>query len=376
MLMRSTITSEVTGDFMGLFKRKGSKCWQMCFFLEGRKVRKSTKTTNKKIAQRIHDRTKWQIAESTYNPNRKIEMPFSELVDEFLEKHSKAGKKSYKRDQVIARVLKQHFRTKSIGDIGSYNIKVWMHNRLQHITRKGTFITKASVNRELAFLKTMFNFAVEWDWVDSNPAEKVKLLRGEKKRLRMLSREEIDRLIKNAADHVKPILVIALSTGMRKSEILNLKWKHIDLTNGFIRVEDSKNSGARDVPIFPFLEDELAKLRDNDHQEDYVFRRKNGKRVVCIKEAFKAALERSSITDFRFHDLRHVAASLLAAEGCDIITLKNILGHKTLAMTQRYAHLIKDKHERTRQIMQSIWQSGDTVGDTVSVRIERPSLSH
>jgi site-specific recombinase XerD len=66
-------------------------------------------------------------------------------------------------------------------------------------------------------------------------------------------------------------------------------------------------------------------------------------RLREIKEVFKAALERSGITDFRFHDLKHVAASLLAAEGCDIITLRNILGHKTLAMTQRYAHLIKDK---------------------------------
>jgi hypothetical protein len=87
-------------------------------------------------------------------------------------------------------------------------------------------------------------------------------------------------------------------------------------------------------------------------QEDYVFTRNNGQKIKSIKEAFTIACIRAGIEDFRFHDLRHTAASLLAAGGCDIITLQNILGHKTLAMTQRYAHLIPERNERVKEIMQ------------------------
>jgi len=365
--MRSTITSEVTGDFMGLFKRKGSKCWQMCFFLEGRKVRKSTKTTNKKIAQKIYDRTRWQIAEGAYDRQLKADMPFFQLEAEFLEKHSKVEKASYKRDVISGELLKRYFGKMLIGEIRAYDIKEWRQWRLQHITNKGTPVKKATVNRDLSFLKTMFNMAVQWGWLKENPAEKIKLLKGEEKRLRILNKDEISKLIMNASEHLKPILITAVSTGMRRGEILNLKWKHIDFAYGFIRVENSKNGEARNIPMNPYLREILMKLKMGRNPEDYVFARKDGKRINCFKEAFKAACLKAGITDFRFHDTRHVAASLLAAGGCDIITLQNTLGHKTLAMTQRYAHLIPGKHQRTREIMQDFWKnSGDTKSDTVS----------
>lgn len=380
MLMRSTITEQITafkkGGEMGLYKRRSSECWQMCFFLEGRKVRKSTKTSNKKVAQRIYDKTKWQIAEGKYNPHKKEDLSFFDLIDDFLEKHSKVEKESYKRDVVIGESLKKYFGMKPIGEIRPIDIKDWRRKRLQHVTKKGTPIKKASVNRELAFMKTMFNLALEWGYVDENPAEKVKLLRGEERRLRILSKDEISKLINSSAEHLKPILVTAISTGMRKSEILNLKWKHIDFSNGFILVVNSKNGDARNVPLSPFLRETLIQQKREESLEEYIFTRKNGSRIRCIKEAFNAACARAGIVDFRFHDLRHTAASLLAAGGCDIITLQHILGHKTLAMTQRYAHLIPGRHEKTKEIMQSFWQEGDTLGDTVCSEKNMPFVSH
>jgi integrase len=120
----------------------------------------------------------------------------------------------------------------------------------------------------------------------------------------------------------------------------------------------------------------LKNLKCGKSQEDYVFTRGDSRAIKSIKEACVSARDKADIEDYRFHDLRLTAAGLLAAEGCDIIILKDILGHKTLAMTQRYAHLIKDRHEKTRQIMQSVWQSSDTVGDTVPERLEKPPLSN
>jgi integrase len=332
----------------------------MCFFLGGRKVRKSTKTTNRRIAQSIYEMTKWEIAKGSYKPESQKDMPFFELVDQFLDKHSKVEKASYKRDKVIGEALKKYFGKTPIGEIRAYDVKAWRKWRSQQVTNKGTFIKKASLNRELAFLKTMFNLAVEWGWLDDNPAEKVKLLRGEEKRLRILDRKEVNALIRCAAEYLKSILILAVSTGMRKEEILGLRWKHIDLANGFIRVVNSKNGDSRNVPLDSHTKDTLLKLRQGRGLEDHVFCRANGERVKCIKEAFKAACIRAGIADFRFHDLRHTAASLLAAGGCDIITLQNILGHKTLLMTQRYAHLMPGRFEKTRAIVNDFWRKGDT----------------
>jgi integrase len=384
MLMRSFFTALKRGEeggAMGLFKRKDSECWQMCFFLEGKKVRESTGTSNKKIAQRILDKTRGKVAEGKYNKVLKSHMPFFELVDQFIEKHSRVEKKSFKRDEVIGEALKKFFGKIPIGQITALDIKEWRRRRSQHVTNKGTPIKKASLNRELAFMKTMFGLAVEWGWLEANPAEKIKLLRGEEKRLRILSKAEIARLIDSAADYLKAIIVTAISTGMRKAEILNLRWKHVDLFNNFIRVASSKNDESRDVPIDSHLKETLMKLKKGRRSEDFVFTRNNGEPITCMKEAFFVACKRAGIEDFRFHDLRHTAASLLAGGGCDIITLQNILGHKSLSMTQRYAHLIPERHQKAREIMESFWQaaaksSGDTKSDTVAVPEEMSAVTH
>jgi len=349
---------------MGLSKRKGSECWHMCFFLEGRKVRKSTGTSNKRDAQKIYDTARFRIAQGTYDSKLRRDMPFFELVDQFLEKHSLVEKASYKRDKVIGTVVKAYFGKTPVGDITPFDIKEWRKWRMKRVTRRGKPITKAALNRELAFMKTMFNLAVEWGWLKSNPAQDVKLLKGETKRLRILEREELTGLIGAAANYLRPIIIAAVSTGMRKSELLGLRWKDIDFGRGFIRVEHSKNGEARSVPMDDFLKEKLLPIKRGKASNDAVFTRE-GAIVTCFKEAFKAACRRAGISDFRFHDLRHTAASLLAAGGCDIITLQNILGHKSISMTQRYAHLIPERFEKSRQIMQDFWQgSGPQTGDT------------
>ena len=110
--------------------------------------------------------------------------------------------------------------------------------------------------------------------------------------------------------------------------------------------------------------------------EDFVSCWKNGKKIRRVKEAFKAACERAGTEDFRFHDLRQTEVSLLAAGGCDIITLQNILGHKTLSMTQRYAHLIPGRHDVTREITNKLWQKRDTKMTRSSEAADSCSVSH
>lgn len=249
-----------------------------------------------------------------------------------------------------------------------YDIKSWREWRTQHITRKGTEISKAAVNREFAFLKAMLNHAIEWEWLAENPTEKIKPPRGEKKRLRFLNNEEISKLIFCSNAYLKPIIITAISTGMRFSEIMTLKWNDVNLVHGFIRIVKSKNNETRNVPINGFLAETLLSLTKSRKIGNYVFCKDDGERRKSIKGSFNSACEKAGLSDFRFHDLRHTTASLFPSRGCDVITLQNLLGHKTLAMTQRYAHLIPDKHEKTRKIMQEFWSElGDTLCDTVGV---------
>jgi len=379
----TALREDVEGGVMGLSKRKGSECWQMIFFLESRRVRQSTGTANRRLALKIYDETKAKAVTGAYRSPSELrtEMTVSELVDEFLAKHCRIEKRSWKRDETIGRMFKAHFGNVPISRIRPYDILAWRAKRHNAVTRTGTLISVAALNRELSFLKTMLRLAVDWGLLNENPAKTIKKLKGEQKRLQILTRDKLHRLIDRSRPSLKPIIVVAATTGMRVSEILNLKWKDVDFANGFIRVQMSKNSDPRNVPFDSLTEEMLRELKKGRRHEDYVFARKNGDRILSVREAFKAACKRAGITNFRFHDLRHTAASFFAAGGCDIVTLQHILGHKTLAMTQRYAHLVPGRYDKTREIMAGLWEpSSGEVGATKQPQYVVPknltSVSH
>ena len=363
------ITNKIhmSGDIMPLYKRKNSKTWQMCFCVNGKKVRKSTKTTSKKLANKIYEKAKVEALEGKFLNKQKSKMPFDQLVKEFIEKHSKVEKASYVNDISIGKRVTAYFKKTPIGKITAYDIKSWRHWRMQQKSRRGTPVSKSTLNCELSFLKMMFSLAVEWGWLVENPASPIKKLKGETKRMRFLNWEEITRLIDCSAPFLRPVIITAVSTGMRRGEILNLKWKEVDFIHRFIRVEKTKNKEPRDIPIDGFLMETLEGLKESRAKGGYVFLGENETRIPgsTVQVNFRAALEKAGIEDFRFHDLRHTAASLFAAGGSDIMSLKNLLGHKTIEMTQRYAHLMPDSHEKTRRIMRSFWQTAsDTNANT------------
>jgi integrase len=157
-------------------------------------------------------------------------------------------------------------------------------------------------------------------------------LKGEKSRMRFLSNEEICRLIDCARPILKPIIITAISTGMRLGEILNLKWQEVDFEHGFIRVTKSKNGKARDIPINSYLEETLKGLVESMKRGNYVFCNKVGEKLSRIDHFFAKARKLAGLEDLRFHDLRHTAASLYASRGCDIITLQNLLGHRKITI--------------------------------------------
>lgn len=161
---------------------------------------------------------------------------------------------------------------------------------------------------------------MEWECVKANPAKKVRLLKEPPGRLRYLKPEEVGALLKASANHLRPIVVTALNTGMRKSEILNLKWKEVDLDNRKITVANAKNNEKRVIPINQTLYKELLTL-ERGPEIEYVFLGKNGLHVGDIKKTFLGAIKRAKIIDFRFHDLRHTFGSQMVMRGVDIRTV-------------------------------------------------------
>ena len=160
-------------------------------------------------------------------------------------------------------------------------------------------------------------------------------------------------LIDCCATHLKPIVTVALHTGMRKSEVLGLKWKQIDLAHGFILLDTSKNGERREIAIDNALR-EMFEEMPHSIESINVFTDRDGNPYKDVKKSFKTALLKAGIRDFRFHDLRHTFASHLVMAGVDLVSVKELLGHKSLTMTMRYARLAPGHKRKAVNILDKV----------------------
>jgi len=198
----------------------------------------------------------------------------------------------------------------------------------------------------MSALSHAFSIAVnEWEWLDSNPMAKVKKPTLPRPRVRFLNDTERNKLLlackASPCSYLYPVVVMALSTGARYSEIMNLRWRDIDMKRGVARLEQTKNGERRSLPLVAAAFDEVLRLHHTSKAapSDYLFPRSDGLAPMEIRKHWEAALKSAEITDFRFHDLRHTAASYLAMNGATLAEIAEVLGHKTLQMVKRYAHL-------------------------------------
>jgi integrase len=214
----------------------------------------------------------------------------------------------------------------------------------------------ATVNRLLATLSHMFTKAVDWEMVELDVLKrirKVKLLPENNRRLRYLNSHEIQALISHCTSNTKAIVITALNTGCRKGEILSLKWDNVDLKHGFILLDSTKNGERREIPINETLRDTLQGLARRVDIPYVFYDNATGKPYQDVKKSFNTACRKAGIKDFKFHDLRHTFASHLVMAGVDITTVKELLGHKTLTMTLRYAHLAPSHKVKAVQILEN-----------------------
>ncbi len=203
----------------------------------------------------------------------------------------------------------------------------------------------ATVNRYMAALSHAFNIAAkEWGWLDDSPLRQVRKPKEPRGRVRVLSDEERQRLLKVCEGspnlYLYPVVVLALSTGARKMEILSLTWNDVDFGRSVIVIHETKNDEPRAIPLtgraFGLMKN-LSRVRRLD--SSLVFPGRNPQRPIDIRTAWETAVRKADIQDFRFHDLRHCAGSYLAMNGASLAEIADVLGHKTLQMVKRYVHL-------------------------------------
>lgn len=200
----------------------------------------------------------------------------------------------------------------------------------------------------------LFKFAQQWGWTGSNPVDGVnRITKIRNERTRFLSDEERQALLAackaSENEQLYPVVVFAISTGARKSEILGLTFNDIDLKRGIAILRDTKNGETRSVPIVKSLGElltaHLAKIKarykemETPPTKPWVFPRADGQAPIDIRTSWETARIAAKLSDFRFHDLRHSTASYLAMNGASLVEIADVLGHKTLQMVKRYAHL-------------------------------------
>lgn len=270
------------------------------------------------------------------------------------------------------RVITSSFKSilkKPLAEVNAWDIQKWVTER-RKLGRSPATISYA-VNR----LKAAFNRAVEWEWIESHNLNKVKLVREENTRVRYLSEMEertLMRALRNRdeqiraqrrsgnrhrqernqhlyptfdnvrfVDYLEPLVITAINTGLRRGELLALKWCDIDFEQQYlsVRAQNAKAKKSRNVPLNDTVLEVLESWQLQNKKREYVFASRSDVPIKDIKKPWLRVLQEAKITDFRFHDLRHHFASKLVMVGVDLNTVRELLGHSDLKMTLRYAHL-------------------------------------
>lgn len=334
---------------MRIYKR-GKTYWIDYTDVNGNRQRESTCTNNKKLAEQILAKKQTEVIEQKKMGIKPLTpITVREFVAQYIE-FSKANKKA-KSTRLDAMALnnfllfiekknRQYIDEISEEDIENYKVE------------RSKTVSQSTVARELATIKHFFKLGERWGKTRNDPTKLVKKPSQAPGRVRYLTKEEVIRFLKECTVPYLCLFVkIALNTGMRKSEILNLKTEDIDFENSIIHLEDSKSGERADIIMNSVVIEAFKEYRDFPKKGGSIFQYED------IKKSFKSALQRAGIRNFRIHDLRHTFASHLAMNSVPLPTIMELMRHKTIHMTLRYAHLSKAHKKDAVENLAQIWHN-------------------
>lgn len=345
---------------MGVFKRNikskdGSKTpyWYIRYTVNGKdkwesigKVGQITKS----LAQAKLEEKKRQVRRGELDMIDAKIPTLSEFNEEYINyvKDVKQ-KRSWNRDKELLSNLCEYFGGKKLSSITPKDLEDYKLARLKEVK-------PATINRALGCLKHFYNLAKRWKkFFGDNPVNQVEFFEENNKLERILTPGEEEKLLLYSAPHLRPILLCALNTGMRKGEILSLKWAYVDLENSLINIQatNTKSKKSKKLFINSVLRGILRELKLRSGGNEYVFLAPKGEPIKKLRTAFENACRRANIKGLRFHDLRHTAATRMIESGANIVAVSRILGHSTLNMTMRYTHPVDSERDALENLAQS-----------------------
>ncbi len=359
--------------------RKGT-VWQIDYYdPEGKRVMKCFPL--KKDADAYLGKVQAAKKEGRYHDvfdvKKETLVTFNELTDKYVENYG--GQRSFEGFKShVVRDLRAEFGDRRLSEITYLDLETYRNRRKGTATKAGKPRADASVNRDMAIWGHMLSKAVEWGLLESSPFKKGKrlMLKENNQRLRFLTEAEIEVLLKACTPHLKPIVETALLTGMRRGELLSLKWEQI--RNGFIYLTETKSGKARQIPINDRLAEVFREVRrGNQLKSPHVFCDSQGRRFLEVKRSFTSARRRAGIEDFRFHDLRHTFASRLVMRGASLKAVQELLGHADLKMTMRYAHLSQEHLRDSVNLLNDLPRSKEMVNNSLqSKKADNPAIAN
>ena len=316
---------------MSLYKRKDSSLWWIKITIGGRKLQKTSGTSDKIQAQEFHDSLKaklWEQERLGVKPSHSWQ---EAVVKWLLETSDKA---THKEDISKLSWLDTHLGNLMLDEINLDVIDIVRSAKLKEAS-------KTTVNRYLALIRSiLIRSRDEWEWIQRVP--KIRLYKETNDRERALTQEEAKLLLLELPKHQRPVVLFALTTGLRLSNVVRLKWiqVNLDLKHAWIKGSQSKNRSPIAIPLNDLAIEVLQQQLGNHPERVFTYLGKPFE--AANTKAWKSALIRAGIEDFRWHDLRHTWATWQRQAGTPTHELQRLGGWKTAAMVERYAHVAPD----------------------------------
>jgi site-specific recombinase XerD len=320
---------------MGIYRR--GKIYWFNIMQDGKRTQVSSKTKNKRLAEKIYAKTVIEIQEGRWFEGVKAKkITIAELLQKFMDERLKnKALKTISRDWSLKKHIENHFGRYSLAEVTSEMISDYRQNRYA----EGKAI--ATVNRELGFLRHAYNVAIKhYKWCAKNPVSDVKFDQENNLRDKWLTLAQEEHLISELSGRYRDIVRLVINTGMRRDEVLSLTHPQVDF-NRRVTIIQGKGNKVRTIPLNQVALNILKdRLKTRHIKSALVFPSANGTKIQKnrLLTSFKRALSRIGISDFTFHDLRHTFATRLAQTGVDLYVISKLLGHNNISTTQRYAH--------------------------------------
>jgi integrase len=333
---------------MGLFKR--NKVWWMSFTYQGQQVRRSTECTDRRLAEAVLAKVKVKIIEGRYFDRlEEQERTFQEMAERYVkERIAGASRHGERRAKGILAHLLPVFGHLVLAQVTPKELSAYKWRRQQDQAAPATIV------KELAFMKAAFNVAIrEWEWCRDNPVCRVSMGKVNNARVRYCDDETFAGLYDACQTWLKPIVMLARYTGLRRENVVSLQWEQVDLARGLITLDHTKNGDRLGVPLCdPAMRTLEALKPSRPFASGAVFLRTTGEPVTgdMVTIAFRRVCKEVGVVNFRFHDLRHTFASMLVQRGVDLYRVQRLLGHRDGRMTQRYSHLAPENLREAVQV--------------------------